>query len=166
MNENNLPSLHNENTELSIEQQEVLNVASVPPSVDIDIENSFIPSEVFDMNASFRLSQKMYEEVLAPQLKENEDLKRKNKKTLMTNIFKILKWQFVFTYIFVTIILMGVVLSGILNISDNVILAIIKFIEFYITSIVVELISILFFIVKNVFDTSIADLIKDFDKRK
>ena len=42
----------------------------------------------------------------------------------------------------------------------------ISFMKFYITSIIVELISILFFIVKNVFDTSIIDLFKNFDKNK
>lgn len=37
-----------------------------------------------------------------------------------------------------------------------------KFITGYITSVIVELIAILNYIVKNVFDTSIADLVKTF----
>ena len=54
--------------------------------------------------------------------------------------------------------------SGKLGISENLVLRVIKFAEFYITSIVAELIAILFFIVKSVFDKSIVELIKDFDK--
>lgn len=53
-----------------------------------------------------------------------------------------------------------------LGINENVISEIFEFSKFYITSIVAELIAILFFIVKNVFDKSIVDLFKNFDKNK
>lgn len=59
----------------------------------------------------------------------------------------------------------GILFSSQLMISELIVSKIIGFIEFYITSIVVELLSILFFIVKNVFDKSIVDLIKNFDTR-
>ena len=62
-------------------------------------------------------------------------------------------------------LILSIIFSGKLDLSEKIILNLIKFIEFYITSIVVELISILFFIVKNVFDTSIVELLKGFDKR-
>ena len=116
------------------------------------------------MNNDFAMKSRVYEEVLAPELVENEKLKREQKKTLMNNIFKILKWQFIMTYIFVIIGLISVILSELINIKESLALASISFVKFYITSIIVELIAILFFIVKNVFDTSITDLFSNFDK--
>lgn len=138
----------------------------------VDIEDNKIDgdntkSDVDEMNAYFELRQRIYEEVLSPQLEKNEELKRIHKNVLMTNIFKILKWQFIFTYLFVSALLIAVVLSNIIfNLNTEVIKIIVKFIEFYITSIVVELISILFFIVRNVFDKSIVDLFRNFDNTK
>lgn len=90
---------------------------------------------------------------------------QKHKIDLMKNLFKILKVQFRFMYGFITLFLICICASHWLNISDDVIFKIITFIEFYITSIIVELISILFFIVKNVFDKSIFDLFKNFDTK-
>ena len=108
----------------------------------------------------------IYQKVLGPELQENESLKREQKKALMNNIFKILKWQFIFTYVFVTVLLAAVLFSAFLKIEASTISTIIKFIQFYITSIVVELISILFFIVKSVFDKSIVELFRNFDREK
>lgn len=122
--------------------------------------------DIDEMNALFGLKQRIYEKVLSPQLKKNEKLKRTHKSVLMSNIFKLLKWQFIFTYVFVSILLVSVIFSSFLSLDTQVINAIIKFIKFYITSIVVELISILFFIVQNVFDKSIVDLFSNFDNSK
>lgn len=153
-----------DNINLSAEQKEVLNSVKVPDELNIQINNAIpIPPESIQMNSAFELARKIYQEVLSPQLEENEKLKRHHKKILMDNIFKILKWQFIFTYIFVLILIVGILFSSFLVISENIIQYVIRFVEFYITSIVVELLSILFFIVKNVFDKSIVDLIKNFD---
>lgn len=135
----------------------------------VDIENDKkdsdnTKSDIDEMNAYFELRHKIYEKVLSPQLEKNEELKRIHKNVLMTNIFKILKWQFIFTYVFVSALLIAVVLSkNLFQLDIKIIKIIVKFIEFYITSIVVELIAILFFIVRNVFDKSIVDLFKNFD---
>lgn len=151
---------------LSDDQREVLDSVPIPHSVDIKIEDAkSIPVEAIEMNNAFELSKSLYQNVLSPQLEENEDLKRKHKKLLMEELFKILKCQFIFTYIFVIILLIGALFSNFLKINENIVLGIISFVKFYITSIIVELLSILFFIVKNVFDKSIVDLIKNFDKR-
>lgn len=152
--------------DLSNDQQIVLDSVPIPQQVNIKIENTPpISKDAIQMNESFELVRIMYQDILSPQLQKNEILKRKQKITLMTNIFKILKLQFIFTYIFVFILIIGVLGSSFINISETTIHSVIKFVEFYITSIVVELLSILFFIVKNVFDTSIVDLMKNFDKR-
>lgn len=153
-------------TNLSNDQRIVLDSVDIPSQVNIKIESSpSISNDAIQMNESFELVRIMYQDILSPQLEKNEILKRKQKQTLMINIFKILKIQFAFTYIFVFMLVIGVLGSSILHIPESIIDSVIKFVEFYITSIVVELISILFFIVKNVFDRSIVDLIKNFDKR-
>lgn len=152
---------------LSDDQKIVLDSVSVPPRLNIKIENApSISKDALQMNESFELARIMYQDVLSPQLQENEKLKREQKKELMEKLFKILSFQFIFTYAFVFILIIGTFASSFFNISENIIQNVFKFVEFYITAIVVELLSILFFIVKNVFDTSIVDLIKNFDKRK
>lgn len=166
MENKNVDLIDNTEDHLTDEQQIVLDSVSVPQQVNIKIETpSSISKDALQMNEAFELARMMYQDVLSPQLQKNEDLKRQQKETLMNNIFKILNLQFIFTYIFVFTLIVGILASSFLSISENTIISIIKFVEFYISSIVVELVSILFFIVKNVFDTSIADLIKNFDKR-
>ncbi len=120
---------------------------------------------VTDINDAFASKQRLYENVLAPQLQQNEELKRTQKKELTKKVFEILKWQFIATYGFVLIIIIIIAASSWLQLSDTIIGRIIDFIQFYITSIIAELIAILFFIVKNVFDTSIVDLFKNFDSK-
>ncbi|MDE7446256.1 MAG: hypothetical protein K2N15_11245 [Lachnospiraceae bacterium] len=151
--------------DLSENQKKVLDSVDIPKELNIQIKSvTPISPEAIEMNDSFGLARKIYQDVLSPQLKSNEEQKRKHKIQLMNNIFSILKWQFIFTYLFVAILIIGVFCSSFLKISDDIVQSIIKFVEFYITSIVVELLSILFFIVKNVFDTSIVDLMKNFNK--
>lgn len=155
---------------LTEEQEEVLNSFEIPNTVDVDIKTESKDEldqkeDVQQMNEAFGIARKIYEGVLAPQLEQNEGLKRKQKEKLMNKLFEILKLQFWFTYIYVLILVLAVLFSGILGISENLVLNVIKFAEFYITSVVAELIAILFFIVKSVFDKSIVELIKDFDKR-
>lgn len=145
--------------------KQVKDSTNVPsqPKVELQAPNS--DSEIItDMNDAFAMKRRLYEEVLAPQLKENEVLKREQKKGLMENLFAILKWQLIATYMAVTIILLILMFSSFLGISEQLATEAIEFIKFYITSIIVELIAILFFIVKNVFDTSITDLFSNFDK--
>lgn len=166
INEKDIEDIKNTSA-LSDEQQMIINSVSVPPKIDIQIrEPQKISQEALQMNESFDYVQKMYQDVLSPQLEYNESLKREHKKLLMGKIFKLLKWQFIFTYIYVIILLFGILFSSFLGLSEEIVNSIINFIEFYISSIVVELLSILFFIVKNVFDKSIVDLIKNFDKKK
>ena len=152
----------NENNDLTPDQEEVLRNIGIPNTVNVHIQdyfdNSIKDKDIKEMNNRFKLSQKIYEDVLAPQLEENENLKREQKRTLVDKLFKLLAFQFIVTYIFVFMLILSIIFSGKLTLSENVILNLMKFIEFYITSIVVELISILFFIVKNVFDTSIVEL--------
>lgn len=165
MENNNVEQANDQEECLSDEQRVVLNSVSMPKQLNIEIETpSSISQDAFQMNEAFKLARRMYQDVLSPQLRKNEELKRNQKEKLMNELFKILKIQFIFTYVFVLVLIVGTLGSSFFSISEDIVESIIKFLEFYITSIVVELLSILFFIVKNVFDTSIVDLIKDFDK--
>lgn len=125
-------------------------------------EESVVASE---LNGDFSYKQRLYEKVLAPELEKNEELKRQQKQKLMTKIFQILKWQFIATYGFVLIIIIIIAKSNQLELSDTIIGKMIDFIQFYITSIIAELIAILFFIVKDVFDKSIFELFRNFDSK-
>lgn len=137
----------------------------IPDKPEVTLQTPNSDAELItDMNESFAMKQRLYEQVLAPQIIQNEELKRAQKTDLMRNIFRILKWQFIVTYIFAVGIIIMLVFSSYLKISEQLTLEVIAFVKFYITSIIVELISILFFIVKNVFDTSIVDLFRNFDK--
>lgn len=144
---------------------------NVPPSPVVTIEEDSDQEKdkknnVNEMNVLFELKRQIYQDVLAPELTKNEKLKRKHKTQLMNKIFHLLKWQFFCTYLFVSILLLAVVFSTDLGLAPTTIKIIVNFIKFYITSIVVELISILFFIVKSVFDKSIVDLFSNFDGKK
>lgn len=147
---------------ISIPSEQTVNIGNSKENAD-DSDNN---TDIAEMNVLFSLRERIYEGVLSPQLEENEKLKRDHKDILMKNIFKILKYQFVFTYIFVLILLGSIIFSNFLVLDNTIIKSIIKFIEFYITSIVVELISILFFIVRSVFDKSIVSLFSNFDNLK
>lgn len=152
--------------DLSTTQQSLLQSLRVPDQVEVDLQKTELSEpEIIEMNNTFDIVNKIYQDVLSPQLEKNEKLKRKHKTLLMNNIFKILNIQFRFMYVFMFILLIGIILSNHLNISDSIIGNIIDLLKFYIASIIVELLSILFFIVKNVFDKSIVDLIKNFDKQ-
>lgn len=143
---------------------------AVPESQEVEVESDSTHDDdnatVNEMNQFFKERYAIYQDLLGPELKENEELKRKQKKKLMKNIFRLLKYQFIATYCFVFVFILMIALNYVLHISENVIVEIAGFLKFYITSIVAELIAILFFIVKNVFDRSIYDLFKNFDKTK
>ena len=151
---------------LTYEQITIQDSVPIPDNVDIKTQESeSVSRDVLEMNNAFAISEYLYKDVLSPELSKNEDLKRQQKKDLMPELFNILKWQFIYTYIAVSIIIIIIGASSFLSLSDVVIEKVIGFVQFYITAIVGELIAILFFIVKNVFDKSIVELIKDFDKR-
>lgn len=107
-------------------------------------------------------------EVLSPEIKENEIKKRKHKDWLMYGMGAFLLLQF----LLVACIIIGsgwwIIKSHVEGnpFADSTIQLIFTFIGAYITSVVVELIAILKYIVKNVFDTSIAGMVNNFKDDK
>lgn len=96
---------------------------------------------------------------LSPEVSKNEHAKRKHKFILILLMTLFLCVQFATVYELSTKVIDYAI-------SDNATVEILKiligFVSAYITSVVVELIAILKYVVKNVFDTSIAELIKIF----
>lgn len=100
---------------------------------------------------------------LSPEVSKNEQVKRIHKFILIVLVTIFLGAQFIVVYGLTNKIIEY-------SMSDNVNIEILKiviaFVSAYITSVVVELIAILKYVVKNVFDTSIAELIKIFKENE
>ena len=133
-------------------------------TVDFKEENTQQKTDIIIKNAN----NKFLLEVLSPEIQENEKKKRMHKDWLMIAMAAFLIFQF----IIVTIIVVGsgywIIKSHVTNnpFSDSTLQIIFTFIGAYITSVVVELIAILKYIVKNVFDTSIAGMVNNFREEK
>ena len=96
---------------------------------------------------------------LSPQISENEKSKRKHKSCLIILLTLFLVVQFLavgflsnkaISYAFIS------------DANVDIVNSLLAFVSAYITSVVVEMIAILKYIVKNVFDTSLVDLVKIF----
>ncbi len=100
--------------------------------------------------------------ILSPEINKNEDKKRKHKDKLISIVKIFLICQFiVLMCLLFGVTIMIFVFHGLKNDLDLAYIeSIIKFISVYITSVVAELIAMLYFIVSNVFDTSITGLVE------
>lgn len=133
-------------------------------TVDFKEENTQQKTDIIIKNAN----NKFLLEVLSPEIQENEKKKRIHKDWLMIAMAAFLIFQF----IIVAIIVVGsgywIIKSHVTNnpFSYSTLQIIFTFIGAYITSVVVELIAILKYIVKNVFDTSIAGMVNNFREEK
>lgn len=100
--------------------------------------------------------------ILSPEITNNEEKKREHKDKLI-NIVKIF---LIFQFSILMILLFGIIIAifvfhGLKNDFElSYIETIIKFVGAYITSVVIELIAMLKYIVSNVFDTSITGLVE------
>lgn len=100
--------------------------------------------------------------ILAPEITRNEDKKRTHKDQLISIMKKFLIFQFaILSIIIIGTISMLFVFHGLGNdLSDSQMELIIKFVSLYITSVVIEIIAMLRYIVTKVFDTSISNLVE------
>ena len=127
---------------------------------DIRIENESsedITSKIIDNANKYFLVK-----VLSPQIEKNEAKKREHKNVLIQIVKSFLIFQFVIILILLFgIIIMIFVFHGFNNdLELSYLEKIINFVSIYITSVVVELIAMLKYIVANVFDTSITSLVE------
>ena len=105
------------------------------------------------------VNNKVLIDILSPEISKNEQAKRIHKLALIILLTVFLIIQFFSVY--------GITNSVINygtgeNVDHEILKSLLTFVSAYITSVVVELIAILSYIVKNVFDASIAELVKIF----
>lgn len=107
-------------------------------------------------------------EAIPNEITKNEETKRKHKDWLLKAVISFLACQFGLFFILLT----GVIICFIVGymtgnpFPSDMSTSIFDMLKIYLGSIIVELISMLYFIVKNVFDTTIPDLAKQFAKDK
>ena len=107
-------------------------------------------------------------EAIPNEITKNEETKRKHKDWLLKAVISFLACQFGLFFILLT----GVIICFIVGymtgnpFPSDMSTSIFDMLKIYLGSIIVELISMLYFIVKNVFDTTITDLAKQFAKDK
>lgn len=123
-----------------------------------EVDYTNIDTIISDSNNYFLLK------VLSPQIQENEKKKRIHKEVMLNAIVLFLKVQFILLFVLVFGTLLAVfIFHGLHNdLTDQTFKIIIGFLGVYISSIIVELIYIVKYIVVNVFDTSIDGLVKLF----
>lgn len=137
----------------------------VNDKVTVDIEQ---PKEESTENIIKNANNKFLLDVLSPEIKKNEEKKRQHKDTLMRSMKTFLIFQFLIVAIMVLYSGYWIIHLQVIEkpFSDSTIKIIFAFIGTYITSVIVELIAILRYIVKNVFDTSIAGMVNNFKDDK
>lgn len=102
--------------------------------------------------------------ILSPEIQRNEKKKRIHKDWLMWIMGGFIFLQFIIVAVMVCYSGYHIINSHINGnpFSDSTIKIIATFIGTYITSVIIELIAILNYIVKNVFDTSVAGMVNNF----
>lgn len=98
-------------------------------------------------------------DILSPEISKNEGVKRIHKYVLIILLAIFLCGQF-FSVCYFSNRIISYAISD--NPNTGIVNNLLAFISAYITSVIVELIAILNYIVKNVFDTSLAELVKLF----
>ena len=103
-------------------------------------------------------------DTLAPQAEANEIKKRKHKDKLLTAVFIFLGIQFTVVFVLIMTMIVSIIFFHSMgnDFSLELVQMLFAFFSTYITSVVVELIFILKFIVEKVFDTSISSLMEIF----
>lgn len=103
-----------------------------------------------------------FKDRIITELEKNETEKRADRKTLsfLLKIFLFIQFSICFILIVGVFFLIGFAHFKNLAFEYNIIKEMFGFLKFYIGSVVVELISMLYLVVKNTFDTTISDIAK------
>ena len=116
-------------------------------------------NKIDDRSLIKNVNHKVLVDILSPEISKNEHAKRTHKFILIILLASFLIAQFYAVFLFSN----KIIDYAISNISSTTMVnSLIAFLSAYITSVVVELIAILRWMVKNVFDSPIADLVKVF----
>ena len=119
--------------------------------------------ETDSINTISDVNNKVLLDTLSPEVSKNEITKRVHKYILIGVLFLFLIIQFVT----VAIISYQIIQYGIQPEANiDILNSLLKYAGVYITSVIVELVAILKYIVQNVFDSSLSDLVKVFKETK
>lgn len=101
---------------------------------------------------------------LAPQIRKNEKKKREHKDKLIKYLARFLAFQFAFVFIIIMVAIVAIIYfhADKNPLSQGMVNILFAFFGTYLTSVVVELIYILKYIVEQVFDASISSLTRAF----
>lgn len=150
------------------EENKLLNEAALTNTEPLDSED--VPEESWDNTDEFIKSTnaKVVLNTLAPEISENEKAKRKHKDKLLKWVSVFLGAQFVVIFVLIMTVLIAILKFHDRgnDLSASTIQMLFAFFGTYITSVIVELICILKYIVVNVFDTSISGLMEAFSSVK
>lgn len=141
-----------------------LNTVSPKSKPVIQMDSSSSKEKSSSSNIIQNANNKVLIDVLSPQVVENEKTKRIHKYILLAIVGAFIVIQFLLTFYLISstynFIFEAYKENGTIN--THLINLLFAFLTGYITSVVVELIYMLKFMVQNVFDTSISDLVKIF----
>lgn len=161
----NLPDSNLDIAQVAIQQlTSDLNSDTPQSKPVIEMDSSRSAYKTSSSNIIQNANNKVLIDVLSPQVVKNEETKRIHKYILLAIVGMFIVIQFVLTFylisitynfIFDTYRAKGAIDTHLINLLFT-------FLTGYITSVVVELIYMLKFMVQNVFDTSISDLVKLF----
>lgn len=139
--------------------EEEKNVIINPDSVS-DESSSWDGSDSYIKTANA----KVLLNTLAPQISGNEEKKREHKDKLIKYVSIFLGTQFLIIFILTMLIIISIIVFHAIgkDFSATMLQMIFTFFGTYITSVIVELICILKYIIINVFDTSVSALMEAF----
>ena len=144
---------------------ELASEITAPDKAEFTIPDDIDDKEQRDsMNEAFAAKISIYKDTLAPELKANEKLKREHKKQLMGFLCGLIIFESAFLVVSVGFLFMMIFFTQIIKVDVSVIKSMIGFMKYFISAVIVELLAILFFIVRSVFDKTIKDLFANFDK--
>lgn len=103
-------------------------------------------------------------DAVTTEITKNEEKKREHKDLLLKLVAWFLGLQFGLFFLLLSGVIVMIVVAHMvkMDFSMDVINSVFDMLKMYLTSIIVEMISMLYFIVRNVFDTTIPDLAKQF----
>lgn len=140
--------------------------AALLPEETIKNDGNESENEIILENQINSINGKVLLGTLAPEVSKNEDKKRQHKDKLIKYVSIFLGVQFIIIFILIMMVIISIIVFHALkrDFSPETINMLFAFFGTYITSVIVELIFILKYIVVKVFDTSISALMEVFTK--
>lgn len=167
-----MPSINTQDEVTNIQQENVQNSINKIKNDLTNIESNNIdlsPAQTVDANQIIANNNTMtIAEAIPNEITKNEEKKREHKDLLLKIVMWFLGLQFGLFFLLLTGVIVCLIIGHMIDkpFPTEMTTMIFDMLKIYLTSIIVELISMLYFIVKNVFDTTIPDLAKQLTNNK